>query len=75
MISLAERVLFPIADNSFPNCGVTVGLLSVSYTHLAVLFADIDPFQRLGIVSPAFQFADCLKPVSYTHLDVYKRQG
>ena len=27
----------------------------------AVLFADIDPFQRLGIVSPAFQFADCLK--------------
>ena len=27
MISLAERVLFPIADNSFPNCVVTIGLL------------------------------------------------
>ena len=60
------------------------GLVSVSYTHLKSRFAD--DFIKLPTLSddihrkkdaegvPGFIVMETV-PVSYTHLDVYKRQG
>ena len=45
----------------------------VSYTHLAVFVegADETAGQFAGVLAISLQ---SIKPVSYTHLDVYKRQ-
>ena len=48
----------------------------VSYTHLAVKFSFwfMEFRKTVQLLSEGKSFADIKKSVSYTHLDVYKRQ-
>ena len=52
-------------------------LKSVSYTHLVEWLEQKTDFNILGIIRYSKKVAEntfMRKPVSYTHLDVYKRQ-
>ena len=66
---------------------LTVPLAAVSYTHLGLGLKAIEQGYRVLFTTAAAMIAtltraltenrldDKLKPVSYTHLDVYKRQS
>ena len=79
---VAEEIIFGDittgASNDIKRATSTARAMAVSYTHLYDVCAGKPVYCKWGISYDSFcrrcQLSDVI-PVSYTHLDVYKRQG
>ena len=65
ILAVIPTIIAEAMETSDYCCGLSVGLL------LFILAIGVNLLVRVGMVKSSY---DTLIPVSYTHLDVYKRQ-